>query len=441
VGSRQWAGGRRREAADIVKRALVLVVVNVAVFCVLAELLALGIFYYEHGWLFYLDPYRPTLAPIQEGSGDALTAVGLHPYFGPTHRPGIPFDLPGELRTAQTDSAVATNNFGFPSRVNYPFTKTNDREFVIGIFGGSVGAFFCRIGAARLEQDLRKNPLFGDRELVTLCFSHEGYKQPQQLLVLSYFLSIGQPFDMVINIDGFNEVALGRINDQYGWDISMPSHEHLDALVNLINQGTLTPAKVESLARIVQYRRRLNEVAERSNRTHLAAVEFVLRHYHDLLRRRYEEERVRFERLPSNPPANSAIHVTPKVKARSGDAVYEDIAANWRRSSMLMRHLLESHGATYIHVLQPNQYYSTRAFTNDEKKVTFNEGSPFKEGAARGYPFLEKSLDPGTLNGVHIFDAAPGPVYVDDCCHYTVAGNQLLADFIAKEVLASHATH
>jgi hypothetical protein len=41
-------------------------VVNVVVFCLAAELLALGIFYYEHGWLFYLDPYRPTIAPIQE---------------------------------------------------------------------------------------------------------------------------------------------------------------------------------------------------------------------------------------------------------------------------------------------------------------------------------------------------------------------------------------
>ena len=68
------------------RRTLVFVV-NVVVFCVSAEVLALGIFYYAHGWLFYLDPYRPTIAPIEEGGrGDALTAVGLHPYFGPTHR-------------------------------------------------------------------------------------------------------------------------------------------------------------------------------------------------------------------------------------------------------------------------------------------------------------------------------------------------------------------
>ena len=420
-------------------------VVNLAVFCALAELLALGIFYYEHGWLFYVDPYRPTIALIEEERGDALTAVGLHPYFGPTHRPGIPFDLPGELRSGQADAAVVTNNFGFPSRVNYPFTKTNDRQYIIGIFGGSVGAFFCRIGVSRMEEDLRRNAFFRDRELVTLCFSHEGYKQPQQLLVLSYFLSIGQPFDMVINIDGFNEVALGRINDQYGWDVSMPSHEHLDALVNLINQGTLTPAKVESLARIVRYRQRLNELADHSNRTAFASVEFVLQHYYAFLRNRYEQERVRFDQLPSNPPANSPIHVTPKVRLRNVDSLYADIAANWRTSSMLMEQLLASRGASYIHVLQPNQYYSTRAFNREEKRIAFNEGSPFKEGAVRGYPFLEKALDPGALNGVHIFDAAPEPVYVDDCCHYTVAGNRLLADFIAKAVVQSRparsATH
>jgi hypothetical protein len=426
-----------------VRRALLIVGVNVVVFCASAEVLALGIFYYQHGWLFYVDPYRPTIARIQEGSGDALTAVGLHPYFGPTHRPGIPFDLPPELRTGETDEVVATNNFGFPSRVNYPLLKTSDRQFIIGIFGGSVGAYFCRLGAARLEAVLHQSESFNNREPLALCFSHEGYKQPQQLLVLNYFLSIGQPFDLVINIDGFNEVALGRINDQYGWDISMPSHEHLDPLINVVNQATLTPAKLESLARIVQYRQQLNDIAERSNRTRFASVEFALRHYYDFVRGRYEQERVRFDQLPSNPPANSPIHVTPTVRPRTGSAVYADIAANWRNASVLMQQLLAARSIAYVHVLQPNQYYSTRAFTTAEKATAFNDGSPFKEGAANGYPFLEKALEPGALNAVHLFNTVRESVYVDDCCHYTPAGNRVLADFIAKAVLADAraATH
>ena len=70
------------------KHKLLVVVVNLAVFCIAAEVFALVIFYYQHGWLFYLDPYRPAIALIEEAPGQGLTAVGLHPYFGPTHRPG-----------------------------------------------------------------------------------------------------------------------------------------------------------------------------------------------------------------------------------------------------------------------------------------------------------------------------------------------------------------
>ena len=39
-------------------RGLRLLAINVLVFCIAAEAIALGTFYYQHGWLFYLDPYR-----------------------------------------------------------------------------------------------------------------------------------------------------------------------------------------------------------------------------------------------------------------------------------------------------------------------------------------------------------------------------------------------
>ena len=117
--------------------------------------------------------------------------------------------------------------------------------------------------------------------------------------------------------------------------------------------------------------------------------------------------------------------------------------ANWRNASVLMQQLLAARNIVYVHVLQPNQYYSTRAFTPAEKAIAFNDGSPFKEGAENGYPFLEKTLEPGALNAVHLFDAAREPVYVDNCCHYTTSGNRLLADLIARAIVASRpvATH
>lgn len=426
----------------MLKRASVVLAVNLIVFSVAAELLALAVFYYQHGWLFYIDPYRPQIELIPETQRERLTANGLHPYFGPTHRPGIPFDIPEGLRRAPSPP-VATNNFGFVSPHDYPIAKQSGDQFIIGIFGGSVGVWFCQVGAHRLIEDLKRDDFFAKKELIPVCLSHEGYKQPQQLLLLAYFISIGQRFDLVINIDGFNEVALSSINDQRGSDISMPSAVHLDSLINLVNESTLTPAKLESLAEISRDKQQLNALAERANSARLASVYFALERYYAVVDRRYQASLSEFDRLPSNPSGSSIVHVTPKVKARRGPAVFEDIARQWAASSVLMQELLASQGAGYVHVLQPNQYHTRRAFSDDEVRVALSTESPFKEGAEKGYPFLVAELASSALenvtvvDGTGIFDRERSPVYLDNCCHYTLVGNEILADFIAASVLNS----
>ena len=51
----------------------------------------------------------------------------------------------------------------------------------------------------------------------TICnFGSGGYKQPQQLAALSEALLLGVPLDVVVNIDGYNEVALGKSDAQRG---------------------------------------------------------------------------------------------------------------------------------------------------------------------------------------------------------------------------------
>ena len=41
------------------------------------------------------------------------------------------------------------------------------------------------------------------------------------------------------------------------------------------------------------------------------------------------------------------------------------------------------------------------------------------------------------LDATGIFDRESAAVYIDDCCHYTLRGNQLLADAIARQILNS----
>jgi hypothetical protein len=425
------------------RRALVIVLVNLVVFLALAELVGLLLFYEDTGHVFYV--HRKTYEVIPESREGRLTAEGLHPYFGPTHAPGTPFDIPESLRDPPTaPSRLATNNFGFVSAFDYPFAKTRDTQFVIGITGGSVGAWFCHVGVRRLIDDLKRQAYFSSRDIVPICLAHEGYKQPQQLLLLAYFLSIGQTFDLVVNIDGFNEVALGSLNEQRGLDSSMPSVMHLEPLINLVDRATLTPGKLASLTAIETYKTRVNRLAERLKTTRLASVNFVLDRLHRSARHSYQTELGRFNNLPSNTSATSLILATRPVKAGEGTAVFDTIARAWVTASLSMHALLTARGIPYVHVLQPNQYSTRRRFGADEAKVALSDASPFKRGAEHGYPALlaaaasaQLTKTVAFLDGTAIFDREPTAVYIDDCCHYTLRGNQLLADYIANGVLSS----
>jgi len=417
--------------------------ISVLVFCVCAELAGLMVYYVETGSVFYT--HRRTYQELLPAPGNRrLVTEALHPYFGPTHTPGTAFDIPEALRVdSSAPSRLRTNNFGFVSSHDYPFVKARGSQFVIGMFGGSVGLWFCQVGAHRLLEGLMKHPFFQDREVVPLCFSHEGYKQPQQALVLAYFLSIGQPFDLVVNIDGFNDVALANLNQERGLDISMPSAQHLDPLVNLVNQSTLTPEKLESLATISRDRQQLADLGERIRANRIAAINVVLDR---LYRRRvagYVKELGRFSNLPSNPSDSSLIQVTPTVKTRDAARVFTEMADQWARSSLLMHEMLAARGWAYFHFLQPNQYYTTRRFSEDEAAVALTEASAYKGSVEKGYPALVEAqsrllkASVRFFDATHVFDRQAEPVYMDNCCHYTLLGNQVLADFIAASILAA----
>ena len=317
--------------------------------------------------------------------------------------------------------------------------RTSDRQFLVGIFGGSVAQAFCDRGTRRLIAALQRDADLAAREIVPLCFSHEGYKQPQQLIVLAYFLSLGQQYDLVINIDGFNEVALGTRNHERGRDISMPSPIHVDPLLNLIDEATLTPARVQALARISAYKERLNRLGERMRRSRMATVHFALDRYYVFTMNRYQAEVAAFDALPSNPPASSVLLLTPPVTKRDQTVVYEDIAAGWTSASLLMGNMLASRGVRYLHVLQPNQYFTRHVFSDEEARVALNGSQPFKLAVERGYPVLIKARaalegKEEFLDGTTAFDSEPAAVYEDDCCHYTDRGYEILAELIASRV-------
>src|SRR5262245_6352345 len=81
-------------------------------------------------------------------------------------------------------------------------------EAVIAIVGGSVAYQFAHDGLPHLLERLRELPRFRGKTLVPMNVAAGGYKQPQQLMMVAYLVALGERPALVLNLDGFNDVAL-----------------------------------------------------------------------------------------------------------------------------------------------------------------------------------------------------------------------------------------
>ncbi|MFQ5853976.1 MAG: hypothetical protein ACE5JU_25735, partial [Candidatus Binatia bacterium] len=131
----------------------------------------------------------------------------IHPYLGYVANP----DSNSEEKTRH-QRGYPISRFGFRDRGS-PIRQRSAGKILLGITGGSFAADFSFDGVDSLIAELRKDPLFSGKEFSIIRFSIGGYKQPQQLMALNYLLSLGAQFDILINIDGFNEVALPPVEN------------------------------------------------------------------------------------------------------------------------------------------------------------------------------------------------------------------------------------
>jgi hypothetical protein len=113
----------------------------------------------------------------------------LHPYLGFVAAPRAGF-----------------NRFGFPG--DDPILEAADDEINICITGGSVALQLFRFSRERMVEHLKSEPSLAGKKLNVVVVALGGFKQPQQLIALSYLLALSAHYDVVINLDGFNEVAL-----------------------------------------------------------------------------------------------------------------------------------------------------------------------------------------------------------------------------------------
>jgi len=423
------------------KNILILIAVNLAIAFICLEALSLAFYFINQKQFFYTRTKgKEKVVEDIERIGirlDESIVERLHPFFGYVLKQGAFTNEKLKLKV---------NKHGFFSIYEYPFIKSNKKQFIIGVFGGSVANNFAvdEYENQRLSKKLQSYPEFADREIVLLNFGNGGYKQPQQLLILNYFLALGQELDLVINIDGFNEVALSNLNNKAQLEIGMPSVQHIQPLTSLASN--VSPEVMSAIVQINDNKKQLKVGIDKLQNCQLALCHAVTSLRVKQLVNNYQQAIVKYEaqvKQSNSDTANSGIVYIPKADSVLQDApAFDKIASLWYESSIAMNQILSSRKIKYFHFIQPNQYYPTkRTFTAQEKETAISKDSPYIEGVTKGYPVLLSKVDDLQKAGVNVFSAVnilddtKETVYNDACCHYNSVGQEVLTDYVSSSII------
>jgi hypothetical protein len=355
----------------------------------------------------------------------------LHPFLGMVLDP----DHPANTKAPAYNPEAA--QYGLPFTTEPLFMEPSEDKVIVGIFGGSVASIFGTAGRRALTRQLASYPRFEGKQIAIISLGVGGYKQPQQLMELNYLLSLGSHFDIVINLDGFNEVALS--NAELRPQMIFP---HYPRNWRQMTEGLGQELRL-AIGRLAYLRERQAGLAEAFRREPWRwswTAELVYRLRDGKLNREIEAAEQALLAAPESAGEGYQLH-GPARRYKNDAAFYRDIAEVWERSSLQMARLCEGLGIEYYHFLQPNQYVEgSKPLTEQERREAFREDQPYRPGVVQGYPVLQEMGAELVRQGVSYHDATgvfadvDKTLYFDTCCHFNIAGNRYLARLVADVI-------
>ena len=351
-------------------------------------------------------PITPPL--IEPGDWTAYSLRILHPFYGFTR------DLPNH----------ALNEMPLPRR--------REDTIVVALLGGSV----ARDVHPFLERALQRWFAANGRPQYPLVreFAVQGIKQPQQTAIVANALLLGGEFDLIVNLDGLNEVAeSARQGFDYGVFPPYPPSWH--KRVGLTTEGVLRAGRLRILR---QEQARLTAAGETSPLRRSALFG---------LANRYRRERIARQiiQLHHELAEGEAAHSLEKHGPRSGWEREKELlpaaARIWYRGSVALARLAELAAADYYHFLQPNQHLpGAKPLSAAELQLAYEPQEVYGYFAAKGYPLLQQFNPDLQRQGINYFDLTeifadhPETLYRDPCCHLNDRGNELLAAAMVRRM-------
>jgi hypothetical protein len=352
----------------------------------------------------------------------------LHPYVGFVRE--VP---PGDVHAAHDPLRALGFHFD-RSPIPHP---AGAEDFVVLVCGGSVAQAFEELGgAAALLDRLATLPGAAGKRVHVGSVAMGGFKQPQQLLAVTYLLSLGFRFDLVVNLDGFNEATLGPSEN-------VPRHvaSFFPRLWGLRVEDTPDRRRQSMMGETRYLRERRWRWARAFDRPLLrwSATAGLLWRLGD---RRLAGRIAALERaIVEEAPGTQSWAIAPPLPAGGREQLVAEVVAVWRESSLQLSRLARANGARYFHFLQPNQYLAnSKPMGDGERAIAVHERSPSQRWVGRVYPKMIAAGPDLRAAGVAFFDMTQvfahvaEPLYTDNCCHFSPDGYRILGTAMAEAI-------
>ena len=329
-----------------------------------------------------------------------------HPFFGFNHT----YYKPANDKVSLNEQLF----FHLPSKVEKDDIK-------ILVLGGSVAQHLSQnqtseifktdnidINGKNILQNLL-NHKFKTNKFKVFNAAIGGGKQPQQLFKLYYLYLIGEKFDIVINLDGFNEIALSfSENIEIGNNIIYP--RNYSRLISTFNSDLDCVQKSNKLTK---------------NYSYLPITE---------LYKLYKIRDCHFKSEGDPKNKKSRFSKMTNFVDLSQDTYFNYIMRLWINSSHEIESFSNEKKFTYINIIQPNQYLKGSKILS-KSELSLLTYDKYGEPISKYY----KNVNINDFNLKHkldlryIFKDNKTTLYRDYCCHLNNHGMYLIADEIINK--------
>ena len=341
----------------------------------------------------------------------------VHPYIGYVYDPSV-----------ETSSPYGISDVS-------PVQKRGPDKVVVGIFGGSFADDVAYNMADALAEELK--PSFPGREFVIVKATIGGYKQPQQLMAFNYFTALGGEFDIVINLDGFNDVALPGLENLPNTNPFFPRQWHLRMRTVPDTEFLATIGKIRFIDTVSE---KWMSFFRTGPLRYSVTANTIWRIGDQLLYNAGVNQRAL---LPKMAGGGEYAATGPPAKYADEGELFGSLGHLWAESSFQMNAVARAKGAHYFHFLQPNQYLEgTKPMEAEERRVAIREDHPYAANVKKGYPVLRdlgRQLVERGVTFVDLTDVFAGNrdiIYRDNCCHVNKNGQRIVVRAMGKVIRA-----